>query len=387
MTTTRGAREYEALTGLQADAKLADLRARSPHMHHWLLNGAFAGPLADSRLSRRDRELATVAILASLGDTGPQLRLHLQAALRHGITDEELRALCEHVSVYAGFPRALNALAAVEETCSEIGLPDAVPVRFVQLEDHETALVDIGTGPVVVLVHALGLTWRMWKPIIAELAEKRRVIAYDVRGHGAAIEAPAPADLDVTANDLSEILHVAGVDAAHIVGLSYGGGIAQTFATKHPAAVLSLTLAATTDRPFESFEDRAAAVEATGTAAQVATSLARWFTPEALAENGAGVSYARECVLRGDPTQIAAAWRAFAKLDVKGRLRDFAAPTLILAGERDASTTPAVMRGIHGNMPGSQFREMPGAPHMPTLETPHLVLRALDDFLPRRSDS
>lgn len=42
------------------------------------------------------------------------------------------------------------------------------------------------------------------------------------------------------------------------------------------------------------------------------------------------------------------------------------------------------MRGISANMPGSQFRQIPGAPHMPTLETPRL-LRALDDFLPQRS--
>jgi 3-oxoadipate enol-lactonase len=193
--------------------------------------------------------------------------------------------------------------------------------------------------------------------------------------------------MTVLSDDLLEVLAAEGLDRAHVVGLSYGGGIAQTFAVHHPGAVLSLTLVATTDQPFESFEQRAAAVESQGSAAQVASSLTRWFTPEALAENGWGVRYARECVLRGDPAQVAAAWRSFSRLDVAGRLRDWDRPTLVLCGERDASTGPAVMRRIAENVAGAAYVELPGAPHMPTLETPDLVLDALDRFLPRAEPS
>lgn len=93
--------------------------------------------------------------------------------------------------------------------------------------------------------------------------------------------------------------------------------------------------------------------------------------------------YARDCVLRGDPAHTAAAWRAFSTLDVEGRLRGFDAPTLVLAGERDASTTPEVMVRITNDIPRARYAEMPGAPHMPTLEQPSLVVDALDEFLPR----
>ncbi|HSO38825.1 MAG TPA: alpha/beta hydrolase, partial [Labilithrix sp.] len=147
--------------------------------------------------------------------------------------------------------------------------------------------------------------------------------------------------------------------------------------------VLSLTLAATTDRAFASFEQRASAIETDGPAAQVAGSLTRWFTPEALAQNNSGVRYARDRVLRGNPVQVAAAWRAFARIDVEGKLRDLGRPALVLCGERDASTGPEVMRPMLARIPGSTYLELPGAPHMPTLETPHLVTEALDRFLPR----
>jgi 3-oxoadipate enol-lactonase len=234
-----------------------------------------------------------------------------------------------------------------------------------------------------VLVHALGLDWRMWEPIIHALARGRRVLAYDLRGHGAAVDAPPPAHMDVLADDLHQLLEREGLPGAHIVGLSYGGAIAQAFAVNHPDAVASLTLAATTNHPFDSFEARAAAVERDGTAAQVAPSLTRWFTPSALAENSPGVRYARECVLRGEPAQVAAAWRAFLKLETADQLPRLTKPTLVLAGELDASTTPEVMKPIAASVPGAQYVEMPGAPHMPTLETPDRLVEALDAFLPR----
>jgi 3-oxoadipate enol-lactonase len=96
------------------------------------------------------------------------------------------------------------------------------------------------------------------------------------------------------------------------------------------------------------------------------------------------VRYARERVLRGDPRDWAAAWRAFEGLDVQGRLAGFEPPTLVLSGGTDASTTPEIMRGIAARIPGSTYRELPGTPHMQTLETPEPVAEALDAFLPAK---
>ncbi len=381
---TRGHRVFRELTGRDPRTTLATIRRQSPQMTDWLLRGAFSQPLADPRLAGRDRELATVAMLVALGDTTPQLRVHLGAALHQGATAEELRALVEQASVYVGFPRALNALDVLAELLHEHGCADPVPARMIELSDHSTQIAEVGdSGPAVVLLHALGLSWHMWEPVLRDLAHGRRVLAYDLRGHGAATDAPPPADLRTLADDLQEVLDHEQLTGAHVVGLSYGGAVAQTFAVHHRESVLSLTLAATTDRPFASFEQRASAIETDGTAAQVAASLTRWFTPGALAENAWGVRYARDRVLRGDPVQVAAAWRAFSRIDVEGRLRDLERPALVLCGEQDASTGPGAMRPMAARIPGSTYLDFPGAPHMPTLETPHLVTEALDRFLPR----
>jgi 3-oxoadipate enol-lactonase len=379
----RGVREYEALIGAAAEESLADLRLRSPHLYETVIESAFGGPLSRPELARAERELATVAILAALGGAERQLAVHVRAALHLGIAASELLALCEHLALYAGFPRALGAAEVVDEIAGATGLSRPPRLRKVRLRDHETVVAQMGgTGPAVVLIHALGLDWRMWEPVLPALARGRRVFAYDVRSHGSAAGAPVPFTMNDTASDLFDVLDALGLDHAHVVGLSYGGGIAQTAAVRAPERFSSLALLATTDYPFETFEGRARAGEVDGMDAQVIPSLTRWFTPGAVATNDWGVRYARERVRRGDPNDWAASWRAFAGLDVQGRLAGFPAPTLILVGEADASTTPEIMAGIAQRIPGSTYRQLPDTPHMQTLERPHMVAEALGRFLP-----
>jgi 3-oxoadipate enol-lactonase len=376
----RGHTEYRALMGLVPEEALADLRRRSPALYDDMIEGAFGGTLARPELSRVYREIATVAMLAAEGGAEDQLTNHARAALHNGITAAELIALCEHVALYAGFPRAINALTVIDQVLADAGIPRPASLRRVRLADHETVVAQRGeTGPAVVLLHALGLDWRMWEPVMTRLATGRRVFAYTIRGHGS----PSPHTMADAAADLIGMLDALGLDRAHVVGLSYGGGIAQTAAVAAPQRFASLSLLATTDYPFDAFESRARSGEVDGMAAQVVPSLTRWFTPAALAVNGWGVRYAREQVLRGNPADWAAAWRAFKGLDVQNRLDGFAAPVLVLAGELDASTTPEIMSGIAKRISGAVYQELPGTPHMQSLERPDLVAGALDEFLPK----
>ena len=67
VTQERGSRTFRGLMGRDPQPFLATLRRQSPLMYQWLIDGAFSLPLADLRLSWRDREIATVAMLTALG--------------------------------------------------------------------------------------------------------------------------------------------------------------------------------------------------------------------------------------------------------------------------------------------------------------------------------
>ncbi|MCX5142773.1 alpha/beta fold hydrolase [Streptomyces sp. NBC_00338] len=380
----RGRRAYEGLTGVPAEDALARIREQSPQMYATLVDYAAAGVVTHAELGWAERELVTVAVLAALGGAEGQLATHTRAALHQGHAASELLALCEHVALYAGLPRALNALAVVDEVLTASGLPGPAALRTVRLGDHDTVVARRGDeGPPVLLVHSLGVDWRMWEPVMERLAAGRRVFAYDIRGHGAAAGAPAATGMSGLGTDLVAVLDALELERAHLVGLSVGGAIGQTAAVLHPGRIASLALLGAPDHPVpEAFESRARAAETEGMDAQIAPTLTRWFTPEALAENTWGVRYARERVRRFDPADWAATWRAYKTLDVRDRLRDLQAPTLVVAGELDAAAPPAFMSGVAGRIPGSVYRELPRAPHMQTLEQPGPLADILDAFLP-----
>src|SRR5262245_48282647 len=84
---------------------------------------------------------------------------------------------------------------------------------------------DRGSGPAVLLTHGYTATLRMWDPQIAGLADRFRIICWDMRGHG---ESDSPSDPaayshEATTEDMAAILDACGVHRAVVGGLSLGG--------------------------------------------------------------------------------------------------------------------------------------------------------------------
>jgi 3-oxoadipate enol-lactonase len=359
--------EFNALVG-DARAVLTPLVARTPQLAS-ALEVAFEDVLGEPGLSRQAREVATLAALAALGGSESELDVHTRAALRVGVDPDEIRLLLHHMLAYVGFPRVLQAARAVSTH-----LPERLPETEVALCDHTTAVIDRpGDDPSLaplVLIHALGLNRQMWRDTIAALPTDRRVIAYDLRGHDRAADAPPVKDLAHFASDLELLLDALDLPAIHLAGLSLGGTIAQVFALTRPSRLVALDLIATVAEAQSAFQERAAAAERDGMDGVLAGTLARWFTPEALAVNGWPVRYARDMVQRTDVGNWAASWRALARVDTLPRLGALSLPVRVIAGELDPSSTPASMRAISDAIQGSKFIVVPGAPHMLSLERP-----------------
>jgi 4-carboxymuconolactone decarboxylase len=70
-------------------------------------------------LDLRSREFVAISSLASLGDTGPHLRIHIRAALGLGISKAEIIEILMQTAVYAGFPAALNALSSCHDLLTD----------------------------------------------------------------------------------------------------------------------------------------------------------------------------------------------------------------------------------------------------------------------------
>ncbi|WP_159713241.1 carboxymuconolactone decarboxylase family protein [Geminicoccus flavidas] len=122
----RGQAVVDALSGGAGQPVLDELRRDFPPLGEATLNYALGEIVGRTVLDPQARQLATVAMLAAQ-DLQPQLRIHAGYALNLGAAPAELNEIVYLTTVYAGFPRALNAAATLRALYDERGI--ALPVE------------------------------------------------------------------------------------------------------------------------------------------------------------------------------------------------------------------------------------------------------------------
>ncbi|WP_436323499.1 carboxymuconolactone decarboxylase family protein [Vibrio cidicii] len=122
MENTRFNVGFEQLSKIDGEAgqKVIDsLQDISPDLAQFTIEYPFGDIYTRKGLDLKSREIATVSALTAMGTCTPQLKVHLHAALNVGCTEEELKEVIIQMSVYAGFPAALNGMFAFKEVLSE----------------------------------------------------------------------------------------------------------------------------------------------------------------------------------------------------------------------------------------------------------------------------
>ena len=111
----RGVRALAAIDG-QAGQNVVDALADiAPDFARYLIEFPFGDIYSRPGLGLREREIATIAALTTLGNAAPQLKVHIEAALNVGVGREEVVETIMQMAIYAGFPAALNGLFAAKE--------------------------------------------------------------------------------------------------------------------------------------------------------------------------------------------------------------------------------------------------------------------------------
>lgn len=116
----RGLAKLREIDGQAGEHVVASLEGIAPDFARYLIEFPFGDIYSRPGLDLRSREIAVVAALTALGNAVPQLKVHLRAALNVGVTREETVEVLMQMAVYAGFPAALNGLAAAREVFAAI---------------------------------------------------------------------------------------------------------------------------------------------------------------------------------------------------------------------------------------------------------------------------
>lgn len=111
----RGSRILASIDGEGGQAVVESLKDIAPDLGKWIVEFAFGDVYADPTLDARQRELVTLGSLVTQGDTAPQLRVHIDAALHVGLTRSEVVQAILQTAPYVGFPRVINAVNVARE--------------------------------------------------------------------------------------------------------------------------------------------------------------------------------------------------------------------------------------------------------------------------------
>lgn len=239
-----------------------------------------------------------------------------------------------------------------------------------------------GADPVV-LIPGFSLDRRMWRPQVDALAERYRVVRYDLRGHGESVPFEGPFS---GYEDLRDVLDAAGIERAAIVGLSAGAQVAVDFALAHPERVERLVLAGPTISGFVprdvSFEWMAPVMEAVR-AGDTEEAARRWAdTPLMVVPDAANDS-----LMRAITRDNAGIWGYAANperpLDppAVGRLGEIRVPTLVLLGDGDLPASGQAADTIVACVAAAELKVIGGAGHLVNLGAPEPFNRAVLEFL------
>ena len=239
-------------------------------------------------------------------------------------------------------------------------------------------------GAPVVLLHAVSLDLTSWDAQFGELSKTRDTVAFDWPGHGRSGGVAGPVSFDDLSQVVAAVVVATSGQPTHIVGISMGSMVAQSFALQHPELVRSLCLigsACTFADPVRAIlRGRAATARKEGMAAVLENATGHWFTPGFRQSRPDVIDRVEKAVLACDPVQYAAYWEMIATLETRAQLGALTCPTLVLAGEQDASTPPSAARLIADQIPGARWEVVPGAAHLATMETPGAVNQRLEAF-------
>lgn len=258
-------------------------------------------------------------------------------------------------------------------------------VLFTNVKGLTVAYRKAGRGPALVLLHGFTQDSRVWRQQLDGLSDKFTVIAWDAPGAGRSGDPSENFNLDNWAEFLAGFLSSINIKQAHILGLSWGGLLAQEFYHLYPNRVLSLILADTYAGWTGSLSDSIAKVRlaacihdsALPPSEFVPKYLSGMFSdspPQQIKEELANI------MSDTHPLGFRLMAKALAIADTRSILATFEIPTLLIWGDSDKRSPINVANQLHHAIPNSKLDIIAGAGHVSNMEKPAEFNSIVKDF-------
>ncbi|REE71136.1 pimeloyl-ACP methyl ester carboxylesterase [Rhodococcus wratislaviensis] len=256
-----------------------------------------------------------------------------------------------------------------------------------------------GEGETLLLVHGMAGSSATWRAVLPQLAQRYRVLAPDLPGHGDSAKPRGDYSLGAFAAWLRDLLHELGIERVTVIGQSLGGGVAMQFSYQHPELCDRLVLIGSGGlgpdvnwtlrllaAPGSEFllplvapaAVRDAGNKVRGWLAAVGIQSVRgdemWNAYASLSDSDTRQAFLR--TLRAVVDHRGQAVSALSRLYLNEGL-----PTQLIWGDSDGIIPVAHGYAAHEAIPGSRLAVLDGVGHYPHLEDPAAVVDIIDDFV------
>ncbi|MGB0659387.1 MAG: 3-oxoadipate enol-lactonase [Mangrovicoccus sp.] len=237
-----------------------------------------------------------------------------------------------------------------------------------------------GTGRAVVFANSLGTDFRIWEDVIALLPEDLPILCIDKRGHG--LSETGPVSIPRLAEDLAAAMEHFELRDALVCGVSIGGMIAQSLAATRPDLVSAVVFCCTGMKIGDetTWNPRINAVRDTGIEPIADAVMERWFSEGFRGDRPLDLKGYRTMLARTDAEGYARTCEAIRDCDLSGDAAKITQPSICIAGSVDLSTPPALVQALAEALPNSRYVEIEGVSHLPGIETPHAVAKAIGEL-------
>jgi len=260
-------------------------------------------------------------------------------------------------------------------------------VRQLRVDDATVTYREAGQGPALVLLHGIGSGALSFQPTIDRFKDRFRVIAWNAPGYGGStpLAPEAPLARDYAAR-LAGFLDALGERRVFLAGHSLGALMAGSFAAGWPLRVKRLLLASAAlgharlspEARAKRLKDRLDDMAALGPAGLAEKRAASLLVKDAVPEK---VAQVRRVMAALDPAGYAQAARMLSQGDLLADAPAIKAPTLVVCGAKDATTTPATCRELADAIQGARYGEIPDAAHGLYVDAPKAFWAALDEHM------
>jgi len=241
-------------------------------------------------------------------------------------------------------------------------------------------------APVIIFIHGFPLNKTMWDNQVELLKNEFRVIAYDIRGHGESDAGNDAFSIELLVSDLIGFMDSLRIEKASLCVLSLGGYIALNAVENYPDRFDSLVLCDTTckaDAP-ETKKIRIKTVDdiiKNGVSDYAGLSVKNLFTAESFSKNKELIASVKEMIINTSELVLCSTLLALAsRNETCSKLPDINVPVMILVGQDDILTPPAVAKILNENIKNSTLYIIEHAAHLSNLENPEVFNEQLKRF-------